>query len=216
LEMIPLEYFEEPKQWLMDRPETNSEGVIVIAWSKGAELSLVLAERDLDYKGIVAIAPSAVVWSGQPEDFSKMSSASSSWSLKGEPLPFVPYISRKGHKKTGLKALIKNWHASSLISYLAQHEEGGPAFIKSDIIKSPMLLLSGGLDKAWPSTLMAKSLCNRANENKAQATCEHLDYEQQGHLLGFDDSNNLGKPYTGDTGQAFDAIRQFLVNTNTK
>ena len=49
--MIPLEYFDAPKKWLKDRLETRNNGVIVIGVSKGAELSLLLASNNQDYKG---------------------------------------------------------------------------------------------------------------------------------------------------------------------
>ena len=34
LELIPLEYFEAPKKWLMDRPNTRGDGVILYGLSK--------------------------------------------------------------------------------------------------------------------------------------------------------------------------------------
>ena len=42
LEMIPLEYFDAPKKWLMERGNTRDDGVVLYGLSKGAELALVL------------------------------------------------------------------------------------------------------------------------------------------------------------------------------
>ena len=55
LEMIPLEYFVAPKKWLMERINTRNDGVIIYGLSKGAELALVLASHDKDYKAAKAL-----------------------------------------------------------------------------------------------------------------------------------------------------------------
>jgi len=60
LELVPLEYFNAPKVWLVER----SNGVVLFGLSKGAELALVLASYDPDYKAVIALAPSKVVWQG--------------------------------------------------------------------------------------------------------------------------------------------------------
>jgi len=179
LEMIPLEYFEAPKQWLINRKDTKNDGVILIGGSKGAELALVLASWDSDYKGAIAIGPSSVVWAGIPEDRSKITSASSSWSVNGEPLPFVPYISRAGLQRAGLNKMLY-WHVASLANDIAVEQ----AFIEVEKIRSPMLLLSGGADLSWPSDTMAAAVCNRANSNKNDAICNHINYEDAPHMLG--------------------------------
>ncbi|MBT5073351.1 MAG: dienelactone hydrolase [Kordiimonadaceae bacterium] len=166
LELIPLEYFDAPKKWLAAR----SSSVILYGLSKGAELALVLASYDPDYKAVVALAPSKVVWQGNPKDFSKIMDAPSSWSKDGEGLAFVPYISRDAQKALGLD----NRHAASLTNEDAVDK----ARIKIENIKVPMLLLSGGEDQSWPSTEMANDICARALSN-----CEHVSYSQGDHLL---------------------------------
>jgi len=45
-------------------------------------------------------------------------------------------------------------------------------------IKSPILLLSGGVDKSWPATEMANDICERAISD-----CTHVIYLQGDHLL---------------------------------
>ncbi len=53
--------------------------IIVVGWSKGAELSLLLASKDPSISNVVAIAPSSVVWAGILKDWSKV--PGSSWDL---------------------------------------------------------------------------------------------------------------------------------------
>lgn len=167
LEMIPLEYFEAPKKWLLNR----SSDVVIFGLSKGAELSLLLASKDDDYKAVIALAPSKVVWQGFPKDFSKIMESPSSWSSKGKAIPFVPYISREMQKELG----IDNRHQASMTNRDAVNN----ALIHVENIKVPTLLLSGGKDQSWPSTQMAWDICKRMTDR----FCSHVNYPDGDHLL---------------------------------
>jgi dienelactone hydrolase len=180
LENIPLEYVTKAKFWLMKQQNTRNDGVIVYGLSKGAELALVLASYDADYKGVIATAPSAVVWSGIPkgvkDDYSK---ASSSWSLNGKPLHFVPYLNRTEFR-TDKPTPMLDWHQASLNRY--KHIK--KALINVGNIQAPILLFSGGQDSAWPSNNMAKLICELANVSNSQIGCTHINYPNAPHLLG--------------------------------
>jgi len=171
LEMIPLEYFEAPKQWLLDNKETRNDGLIVVGWSKGAELSLLLSSRDALYKGVVGIAPSSVIWAGILKDWSKV--PSSSWSENSKPLPFVPFAT--GIEFNGLADLYEQ--------SLKNNDAVSKAKINVESIKSPTLLLTGGLDEVWPAEKMAKFTCDKINLGHPIKTCHHVNYPDAGHLL---------------------------------
>ncbi|PCI78239.1 MAG: dienelactone hydrolase [SAR86 cluster bacterium] len=172
LELIPLEYFDAPKKWLIERPGTRHDGVILYGLSKGAELALVLASFDDDYKAVVALAPSYVVWEGQGSQ--RGSSSPSSWSRNGQGLPFVPYISREERDRLGFT----NMHAASLTNEVAVEN----AQIGVERINGPILLLSGGMDDAWPSSSMGDKICTTVN-SETESKCEHVTYEDGDHLL---------------------------------
>ncbi len=177
---IPLEYVTKAKLWLMKQQNTRNDGVIVYGLSKGAELALVLASYDTDYKGVIATAPSAVVWSGIPkgvkDDYAK---ASSSWSLHGKPLNFIPYVHR-AEFRTDKPTRMLDWHQASLDR--AKHFN--KALINVGNIQAPILLFSGGQDSAWPSNNMAKLICELANVSNSQQVCTHINYPNAPHLLG--------------------------------
>lgn len=175
LELIPLEYFEEPKQWLMDRPNTRDDGVILYGLSKGAELALVLASYDNDYKAVIALAPSHVVWQGNPRNFANLLSSPSSWSQGGKGLPFVPYVSNDERDRLGFS----NRHAASLTNNSAVEE----ARIKVENISGPVLLLSGSSDNNWPASSMGGEICETINSSSPES-CSHIVYEGGDHLLG--------------------------------
>jgi esterase/lipase len=184
LEMIPLEYFDAPKKWLMERSNTRDDGVVIYGLSKGAELALVLASHDSDYKGVIALAPSHVVWQGNPKNFSDLMSSPSSWSWKGQPIPFVPYVSSEEKESMGYT----NRHAASLTNKVAVEK----ALISVENIDAPILLLSGGMDASWPAAKMGAEICSTVNSSHDGKSCTLLIYEEGDHLLSNYQSESFG------------------------
>ena len=192
LELIPVEYFEAPKKWLMERPNTRSDGVILYGLSKGAELALVLASFDDEYKAVVALAPSNVVWQGNPKNFADLMSSPSSWSRQGQGLPFVPYISTEERDRLGFS----NRHEASLTNTLAVEH----ALIEVGNVTGPILLLSGGADSNWPSSRMAQEICADV-DSAGDTSCNHIEYEEGNHLLSEHQSE-----YFAEVARFLDAI----------
>lgn len=194
LELIPLEYFEAPKRWLMERPNTRDDGVILYGLSKGAELALVLASFDEQYKAVVALAPSHVVWQGNPRDLSDIMSSPSSWSRQGQGLSFVPYISPEERDRLGFT----NRHAASLTNEAAVEA----ALIDVQDITGPILLLSGGADDIWPAARMADQICETVSSSGIPS-CSHITYEDGDHLL-----TNYQTESFAEVGQFLDLVSQ--------
>ncbi len=169
LNEIPLEYFDAPKEWLQSRSDTKNDGVIVVGWSKGAELALLLASKNTEYKAVVGIAPSNVVWAGILNDWTKV--PSSSWTSSDAPLNHVPFAQGVAIKK------LTDLYAASL----KQTELVSRARIKAENINAPVLLLSGGQDEIWPAGAMADDVC--LSMKKAEKNCTHIAYPDAGHLL---------------------------------
>lgn len=170
LEMIPLEYFEKPKQWLMRQKDVNASGVVIVGWSKGAELSLVLASTDPEIKGVVSISPSSVVWGGILKDWKKV--PKSSWSLDGKPLPHVSFDT-SGKAKTLVDLYLNSLNNKELVKN---------ASIKIEESKAKILLLSGSKDEIWPAFTMSKVLIGRFDRLRNNQ-CKHINYPSLGHLL---------------------------------
>ncbi len=144
----------------------------MVGWSKGAELSLLLASRDKRISRVVAIAPSSAVWAGILKDWTK--TPGSSWTLQGNELPHIPF------KPSGeVKGLLDLYTQS-----LNNRTDGGKADIPVEKIKAKVVLMAGTHDEIWPSEQMAESVCQRMNNQKT-ASCKQLIYPQQDHLLGY-------------------------------
>lgn len=172
LEKIPLEYFDEATTWLLQQPGNSAERLIVVGWSKGAELALLLASRDPRIERVVAIAPSSVVWAGILNDWTQ--TPGSSWTAAGKELPHVPF--RPSGPVEGLLDLYTQ--------SLANRDDAGAANIPLERIRADVVLLSGAEDEIWPSAQMAATICEAMNRSRPQA-CRHHDYPGLDHLLGY-------------------------------
>ena len=132
------------------------------------------------------------MWQGNPKDWSEIMSSPSSWSLDGEPLPFVPYVSTEEKERLGYT----NRHAASLTNEAAVDS----ALIAVEKTKAPILLLSGDQDAMWPASMMGARVCKTANT--AGGTCTHAVYADGDHLL------------TNHPAEMFDAVGQFLARVS--
>ena len=169
LEELQLEYLQKPKQWLLEQAQTRDDGLVMVGWSKGAELTLNTIARDADYKGAIAIAPTSVTWQGRGKDGAVVSS----WTYKNKPLPFLAWPSPAAGQSINeavLNTLDKaNWQT---------HE----ARIPLEQTHAAVLLLSGGQDSVWPATAMAEQVCEHMQATLPNQ-CTHVDYPKAGHLL---------------------------------
>lgn len=205
LQRIPLEYIDEARKWLVSRDEVRKDGVIVVGWSKGAELALVLATDNPDnYKGVIAISPSSAVWPGIINNWSQQ--PSSSWTKEGKELSFISYKYPRNYK-----GIVADIYKESLL-YTDNNESG---FIAMQKLTAPLLLLSGSLDTIWPSDLMSEDMVRKIDKVKQE--CYHYNYPLAGHLL--DERFALGGAKEENKKANEDAIekmKDFLQKCNSK
>lgn len=171
LEKIPLEYFEKAKVWLQDR-HPDQKNLTLVGWSKGAELSLILASKDRAFNRVVAIAPSSVAWAGILNDWQQV--PGSSWTWKQKEISYVPF------NPTGPVGGLLDLYSQSL----SNREDNGEASIKTEIISGSVFLYTGGNDEIWPSSLMAEKICKRMERNEL-SICKHKNFPSLDHLLDY-------------------------------
>lgn len=176
---IPLEYFEKAFSWLKKRTDLNGEKIAVLGASRGGELALILGSWfPKSIKAIVSLVPSSVIYGGSPEGGSPMPA----WLYKGMPLAQEATI-----PDFEPKAGVDREHAIWLTSYFLKGMENNPkgfekAAIPVENIVCPVLLISGGDDQMWPSSLYSEQI--KARIAKGTAASVHLDYPKAGHLIG--------------------------------
>ncbi len=172
LDMIPLEYFERPLQWLKESSPAPDSKIAVVGESKGAELALLLASITPTISGVVALVPSAVVFQGIPKEYWP---PRSSWTRKGEQIPFVPYDLGNLPDPTNVLSIYRN--------SLKQTEATRQAAIAVDRIQGPILLLSAKQDEMWPSVEMSETIMRTLADKGFKYPREHIAYDQAGHTL---------------------------------
>jgi hypothetical protein len=153
---VPLESFGPATNLLV---ETGCSRIAYVGTSKGAEAALLLAAHDPRIDIVIAFSPSSVVWANTGVGRDGLGwPLRSSWTLRGKPLPFVPYdVSRIPMPQDGL------------MHYRAYHEQSLAAFadaiptasIPVEASRATFVLVAGADDALWPSDRFAASLAER-------------------------------------------------------
>jgi len=193
LNSIPLEYFERAIAWLGRQPEVDAGRLGIHGTSRGGELALLLASRIPLLRAVAGIVPGHVVWqgTGRPPEGGGSTTQSrngrrSSWTHRGEPLPFVPYR----------LSWFRIWTAARLITLrkpvrfvnlhrdsLKRREAVEQARIPVEKIQAPILLVSAGADLIWPSQPMADEIEEYLAAAKFGYEVRHVKNPGAGHAL---------------------------------
>jgi hypothetical protein len=176
LDEIPMEYFQKAITKLLGLPNVDSNGIVILGTSKGAEASLLLGSLDRRVRGIVGYVPSGVVWSCVCNAPNR-----SSWSVGGRPVPFIAgdfdptFVPPKG------------FPISPAINYqyrLQKTKNLDQVQIPVERINGPILLISGKDDRMWPSFTLSELVMHRLKDYQHPFTDEHLTFDRAGHLIG--------------------------------
>jgi uncharacterized protein len=144
--------------------------VWVVGTSFGAEAALLTGAFSPSVAGVVAFAPSDVVWAGYDADGAEHSH----WTLEGAPLPFVPvawdrYVARDDPPR------FRPLYEASRVAF---PERAASAAIPVERI-ARLVLVAGGDDQVWPSTEHAERI--RARRAAAGADTVVVERADAGH-----------------------------------
>jgi dienelactone hydrolase len=177
LEELPLEYFENVFNWLSEQPKINPNKIFVLGRSKGAEAALLLGSKFPQFvKKVVGYVPSHVVWQGLGD----FENPVSSWTQNAAPLSFVPFFCLPEDFIIFPISLLP-CHQRALDTF--PPEVITPASIVVENINGPVMLLSGGQDKLWPSSSMADAAITRLQNAGHPHAATHLLFQDAGHLF---------------------------------
>lgn len=196
---IPIDPFAQAIEILKAEQSTQSDELVVIGYSRGAELALLLATRFPEFTRVIAYAPSALVWRGFPVS---QPTPKSSWCYQGQPIPFA-YFADGYFDQNG-------WQDEELIAQAAFPVEK---------IAGPLLLISGADDQVWPSAKMADMMMERLEVHNHPYPSRHLALNGIGHDLGVPNFDNrpVSEPETDDpTWLAWQATIEFLNDSTNK
>jgi dienelactone hydrolase len=147
---LPLESFD----WAVELLASQCDRVVLMGVSKTAEAFLLYAADDPRVDAVVAISPSHVVWGnvGAGPD-GRLRPQSSSWSRRGEPVPFVPYdddVEVSGDPPEFAPMYRQSLRTSA--------DRVGAATIPVERFFGDVLLVAGGDDRLWPSLDWARRI----------------------------------------------------------
>lgn len=174
---IPVETVKRGLDFLRSLPDVDPDRIGLFGGSKGAELALLAASCYPEISAVVAYVPSHVVWAGM-RGF--MGVNESSWTHKGESVPFVPFAMTPEF----FKMLKSNQPWKIGVLYVSSLKNGPAvekALIPVERIKGAVMLISGKDDQVWPSSSMAEKIIDRLQERHFPFPAVHLAYADAGH-----------------------------------
>lgn len=141
-------------------PYVRGDAIAIYGVSKGAEFALAGASRIDGFAAVVAIVPSDVIREGWGPGTKTGQSSSFSW--RGQPLAFVPYV--------GMDAEIAKYADPKATPRIRGPHDAGrnahpelvePARIRVEDIAVPVLVAGGDQDTTWASGEMAQAIAER-------------------------------------------------------
>jgi nucleolar protein 56 len=197
LQQIPIEYFEGAIDWLLDHDHVAGDRVGVVGWSKGGELVLVLGAYLNTVGAVVGYVPSGLIWEGNGFNDQRPSRyldrpVGSTWTYRGEDLPFIPVDPGRAGVAGGILELLKGLVLREPFDITTKFNRAidvadshtiEAAMTPVEQTDGPILLISGGEDRLWPSRRLSEFATDRLDANNYDHEYEHVCYEDAGHMI---------------------------------
>jgi dienelactone hydrolase len=154
---VPLETFVSATELLRS---CGARRIGVLGTSKGAEAALNLSVLHPGTDAVVALSPTSLTWANVgPGRDGRTHPYRSSWTWRGEPLPFVPYDdSWTQTEPDGTPVAVLGWYERSRRTFAAHV---AAAAIPVERSAADLLIVAGGDDAMWPSLRSAQELAAR-------------------------------------------------------
>ncbi|WP_078394413.1 acyl-CoA thioester hydrolase/BAAT C-terminal domain-containing protein [Shouchella patagoniensis] len=185
IQRIPLEYVETALQWLGEQDQVNKEKLGIVGFSRGSELALLAGTVFPQLKAIIAVAPSALMFSGN-KNLQMINEPA--WTYKGVELPyFLPKSSPREFFR-----FLGNWLTAKPISNLSgayaalnDKEKVNQTIIPVEKIQGKMMFICGEDDQLQPAIHFSKMLTDRLREHGDQREPCFVSYKDAGHFSAF-------------------------------
>jgi uncharacterized protein len=180
LSEIRLESFlEEIEEYLKSKktaPYIDQDLIGVMGTSKGGELALLLGSLYRQFKFVIGVVPSHVVFQASNTTLYHYSS----WTYQGQAVPFIPFPNFSIATIWGV--LTRIFCRSENVNFTWMHNQAlkntiavEKALIKVENINGPILLVSATRDQWWPSAKMSRLIMKRLEENHFTYSFVHFE-----------------------------------------
>lgn len=182
--------------------------------SKGAELALTAGSLLPEIvNGVVAVSPMNTVCQGFSTGKGVSVMPGSSWSFRGEELPYTAFGLDRFPLGHVLRSSLRAREPTMYDLYLPMVQNPNPrAVIQAEKITGPILLISSKMDTMWPSEPAAEQVMRRLRQQDFPYPCRHLRYEHGGHLF-VPMELRLAKFFKGDRGKNREPGRQARMDS---
>jgi dienelactone hydrolase len=171
---IPLEYFGKAIAHVRAAVAPRNDFVAVYGGSRGGELALLVASLYADVRAVVAVVPSGVIVGAfgpsEPGDLRPRGA----WTLAGKPLPDMGQNNR--YANSGVADPVQRF-----LNLMRDLDAVERATIPVQLIKGPVLMVSGRDDQIWPSFELAEIARRRLEAHNHPWPFEHISYPDAGH-----------------------------------
>jgi dienelactone hydrolase len=178
---IPLEYFASAIAYLRGLEQVDGERLGIVGGSRGGEAALLVGATYPEIRAVVSTVGSGVMTQGIPirRSFLEiLETAAPSWTLGGQPLPYLPNVVpdelRKQVADGGPVELGLTFRAA-----LENRDAVDRATIPVERINGPVLLVSTGDDRGWPSAELSEIAMRRLAGRRGR----HVSYPDAGHPI---------------------------------
>ena len=152
--LIPLETFDDVLADLHSRYQR----LVVLGTSWGAQAALLLGTLHPEIDAVVGISPTYVSWAGLSDERPQRSS----WTLRGEQMPFVPFDDEAIEDAVKEAGGELPSFCEAYLSALEKYADRVPAAtMPVERIAGDVVLVAGGGDALWPSVLAAEVVRRR-------------------------------------------------------
>lgn len=165
---IPVDRLAQVHEWAFADTRVDHERIGLWGFSKGAEFAIIAASNFPWLDAVAAIVPSDVVWEGFGSGTLERT-GTSSFSLNGKPLPFVPY---------GESGRLRNSKESGRWEH---PREAAVARIPIERYRGLLLVAGGAQDRSSDSAGMSQAIAERRAEKGLHTVS--LIYPDAAHAL---------------------------------
>jgi dienelactone hydrolase len=160
---IPIDRLQEVRDWLVQRDDVDADRMGLYGYSRNGAYVLLAATKYDWVKAVAGISPSDVVWEGWGDGVKQGTTSSYSW--RGEPLPYVPY-SENWNRETSKFGRGERGRLRTPMDEgrWANPDRVAAARIPIETFKGDVLVVGGELDDLWSAGHQVQNVAERRAE----------------------------------------------------